>query len=393
MVSWRLVGIGIYAIGLLVAGVYGVVAMTSFQAQVAATNCTDIGLASGTLPSCLPSETIAETGSALMWPLMNLWIHNTKPGHTISDFNTLYPNVAINTVNSGSGVGQLYVEQKLVQLGASSAFLTDQSQSRYPNVLNIAVGVTAVIINYNLPDFPLSVHLNFTAPLLARIYNGTVASWDNPEIKRINPGAIDLLPSQPIKPIHRTDASGDTLHFTEYLSRTDLWWNRNYGTGLTIRWPDFPNAQAIIGNPGIVIECHALPYSISYVSVEALDLATSFHLGAGYVQNYEQNNFLSYSASNIEAGLEPAFSHIPADERVSLTNSRGPNAYPMVSFAYLLVWKNQPNSDLALTLRTFLRYAIFPQYGNSQVVLDQYHFLPLPSSVAQLSLAQVDQIQ
>src|SRR5215467_589710 len=321
MVNWRMIGIGIYAIGLLVAGVYGLVEMTSTpQAQFSSTSCTDAGLAAGALPTCLPSETIAETGSALMYPLINLWIHNTDQGHSVPDFNTLYSNVAINTVNSGSGVGILYAENRQVQLGASSAFLSDSEQGRNPNLLNIAVAVTAVIVNYNLPGFSSNVHLNFTGTVLSEMYNGTISSWDDSRIKEINPGAVNLLPARTVRPVHRSDASGDTLHFTEYLSRSDLWWNKNVGYGLTVSWPNpiGNTADSIIGNPGIVIESGATPYSVSYVSVEALDLAlNTYKLGAGYVYNHD-GKFVSYSAQNIEAGLEPIFAFTPADERISL---------------------------------------------------------------------------
>src|SRR5262249_20095341 len=148
---------------------------------------------------------------------------------------------------------------------------------------------------------PSNVHLNFTGTVLTEMYNGTISSWDDARIKAINPGAVDLLPSETIRPIHRSDASGDTYHFTEYLSRSDLWWNKKVGYGLTVTWPDPPGhtADSIIGNPGIVIECGAMKYSVSYVSVEALDLAlNTYKLGAAYVYNHD-GNFVSYSGENI----------------------------------------------------------------------------------------------
>lgn len=384
MVSWKVAGLGIYAVALLVAAVYGYVAITPSQTQTASLTCFT-GASSGTLPRCLPSETISETGSALMYPLMNLWVRN---------FSQLYPNVPINTANTGSGVGQSYAIGGNVNIGASSAYLSDAQLKQNPKILNIGLAVSAIIVNYNLPGFPLNVHLNFSGPVLAQIYNGTISNWNDPIIRKMNPGAarMNLLPDHAILPIHRSDGSGDTLHFTEYLSRSDYTWYANVGKGISVKWPSFDNAQSIIGNPGIVIECHALQFSISYVAVEALDLATSYNLGSAYLQNLD-GNFVEYSPQNIEAGLNAAFTNTPNDERISLVLSPGENAYPILTYAYALVSSAQKDPNIAGVIRTFLTFSVLPQYGNSPSLLNQFYFLPLPASVRQLSLAQINQIQ
>jgi len=320
-----------------------------------------------------------------MYPLYNLWVQG---------FSGLYPNVPINTANTGSGVGQSYAEQGIVNIGGSSAFLSAAQQNQYPKILNIPLAVSAIIINYNIPNFPLNVHLNFSGPVLAEIYNGTISNWSDPKIQAQNPGAVrqGLLPDHEIYPIHRSDGSGDTLHFTEYLSKSDFWWNKNVGVGLTVSWPNFGDAQSIIGNPGIVIECQAIKFSISYVAVEALDLATNFQLGSAYVQNAAQN-FVAYSPANIQEGLNAFLSNTPADERQSLILAPGTNASPMLTFAYALVSSAEKDPNVAQVIRTFLTYCALPQYGNAQSVLDKYHFLALPPSVLQLTLAQISQIK
>ncbi|HZY46339.1 MAG TPA: phosphate ABC transporter substrate-binding protein PstS [Candidatus Bathyarchaeia archaeon] len=384
MASLRVLLLGIYAVILLMAGVYGYVAtVNSNSANQAASACAIYPRPfSGHLPNCLPSLTISETGSALMYPMFNLWVKN---------FTQLYPNVDINTENTGSGVGQAFVEKQTVQIGGSTAYFTDLQASQWPDILNIPLAVSAAIINYNLPGFPQDVHLNFSARLLVEIYNGTISSWNDPAIKALNPGAVNLLPSHDIYPMHRSDGSGDTYMFTNYLSYNDSWWRLNVGAGLQVAWPNFLNAQSAIGNPGIVIQCGNFPYSISYVALEALDLSIKKGLGFGYVQNRD-GNFVNLSRDNVKTALDALSANTPPDERMSLIMAPGKNAYPIVTYTYAFVWNAQSSPNVAAVVRAFLTYCILKHYGNSPYFLDQYHFLPLPDPIEQLSLQQIAQI-
>lgn len=384
MVSLRAFLLGVYAISLLVAGVYGYVVTANQNAlNQAASLCSITRSSSGQLPSCLPTTTISETGSALMYPMFNLWVRN---------FTQLYSNVEINTENTGSGVGQAFVtKQQVVQIGGSTAYLTDIQEGQYPNILNIPLAVSAAIINYNLPGFPQNVHLNFSARVLVEIYNGTITSWDDPAIKAINPGATNLLPAHEIFPMHRSDGSGDTYMFTNYLSYNDPWWQGNVGSGLQVSWPNFLSAQSAIGNPGIVIQCGNFPYSISYVALEALDLSIQKGLGFGFVQN-KDGNFVNLSSNNVKEALDALSSNTPTDERMSLIMAPGKNAYPIVTYTYALVSNSQSNPNVAAVVRAFLTFCLLKQYGNSPYFLNQYHFLALPDTVTQLSLTQVAQI-
>lgn len=356
--------------------------------------CSHASSGSNPLPDCLPSLTLSETGSALMYPMFQSWVKN---------FTQLYPSVQMNTANTGSGTGISFVEKGLVQIGGSAAYLSDDQQARNPAILNIPLAVTSDLIEYNLfePDgktaFPSSIHLNFTAPLLSMIYNSTVIWWNDTRISSINPGAARLLPSERIWPVQRSDASGDTWMFTQYLTANDPWWASNVGYGLQVTWP-YCNpysckVQSALGNPGIVIETGDIKYSMSYVSVEALDkwVIGTYGLGTGLVQNRD-GNFLAPTSDTVKAAIDALSSQTPADERFSLVNAPGRNSYPIVGYGYALVNKQQITPDFATVLRTFLTYCLLPNYGNSPRFLDVYHFAPLPETIRQLSLTQVSQI-
>lgn len=409
MVSKRAVGLAVYAIALIVAGVYGYVAMTSAQTIDYSSSLCTAPRGGTTLPLCLPSETISETGSALMFPMFQLWAAN---------FSQRYPNFQINTANTGSGTGQSFVERGLAQIGASGAFLTDTQRAQFPNILDIPLAVTADIIEYNIPELSANIQLNFTAPLLTQIYNSTVQYWDDQKILSINPGAVPFLHgcSQKAKPCviwptYRSDAEDDTLYFTQYLSAGDPWWNSTVGSGLQVNWPACnasrsPTGQCVstpqssLGNPGIVIATADRTYAMSYVSVEALDQWVLCHpnrpectwsLGHGLLEN-SKGRFVDATIQTIDASLSALASRTPIDERLPLVNAPGLNAYPLVGYAYALVNKLQATPQFALVLRTFLTFCMLPDYGNSLTSLNVYHFVPLPANVLQLSLNQTSVI-
>lgn len=328
-----------------------------------------------------------------MWPMFQSWANN---------FSQLYPNVQINTANTGSGTGQAFVEKGYAAIGGSSAYLSDDQQAKNPTILNIPLAVTSDLIEYNLflqngTEFPASIHLNFTAPLLSMMYNSTVTYWDDSHITKINPGAVGLLPHSRIWPIVRSDASGDTWMFTQYLSANDAWWNMNVSYGLQPNWPycnpSTCDVQSSLGNPGIVIETGDIKDSISYVSVEALDkwVIGTYHLGTGLVQNRD-GNFVAPTLDNVKASIDALSSQTPANERFSLVNAPGPNSYPIVGYGYALVNSQQITADFAFVLRTFLTYCLLPNYGNAPAFLNTYHFAPLPAAVAKLSMNQIAEI-
>jgi len=341
---------------------------------------TSVGFAG--YPASLPSLTINIEGSSLMYIVFLAWLRN---------FTHYYTDVPINVDAGGSGLGQQDVEHGLVQIGASDAFLFNQTQAEYPWILDIPLAVSAQQINYNIPGLPSSIHLNFSGPVLAGIYNGSIQYWNNPQITAINPGAVNYLPHQLITPIHRADSSGDTFIFTSYLSKTDPWWANNIGSNLIVNWPQLPQAIAAQGNSGMELNCEGYNYSIAYVGISYLDSTQELHLGYGYLEN-AAGNFVNISASNIQSDLSAFTSQVPASERISMIDGPGANSYPIVNFEYALVSKNQTNANLVLDLTTFLKWAADPNNGNSYYYLHFANFQPLPASVYQLTLNQINEI-
>ncbi len=333
-------------------------------------------------PSTLPSLTINVEGSSLMYIVFLAWLRN---------FTHFYNNVPINVDGGGSGLGQQDIERSLVQIGTSDAFLFNQTQQQYPWILDIPLAVSAQQVNYNVPGIPSTMHLNFSGPVLAGIYNGSIPYWDDPAIKAINPAAASLLPHHSITTIHRADGSGDTYIFTSYLSKSDPWWSNKIGYGLTVNWTPLSSSIAASGNSGMELNCQQYNYSIAYIGISYLASAVALHLGYGYLQNAAVN-FVNISASNIQADLNAFTSQVPADERISMIYGPGANSYPIVNFEYALVSKNQTNSNLSEDLHTFLKWSADPTNGNSPYYLKFANFQPLPASVYQLTLNQINQI-
>ncbi|MHB2037209.1 MAG: phosphate ABC transporter substrate-binding protein PstS [Nitrososphaerales archaeon] len=337
------------------------------------------------LTSTLPSETVLETGSSLLYPLFNIWAPALK---------TAYPSVQFTPASTGSGTGQSSAEKGTVQIGASDAYLTNTQAAQYPYILNIPLAISAQQINYNLPMIPANDHLNFSGPVLAGIYNGSITTWNNPAITALqSPSVAALLPSNTIIPIHRSDGSGDTFIFTSYLSFSTPSWASGPGYGTTVNWPSVPSATAANGNGGMVTASEGAEYSIAYIGVSFLHSALTqpTPLGYAYLKN-EAGNYVNISQTNILSAAGALAPQTPANERISLVFAPGANSYPIINYEYAMVNTTQSVPGMALTLRTFLDWMVAPQYGNSPSFLNQVNFIPLPTNALQLSLAQINEI-
>ena len=332
----------------------------------------------------MPSLTVLEAGSSLVYPVFELW----APA-----FHTMYPSIQVNTAAGGSGSGQAGAEKGTLQLGASDAYLTDAQMAAYPYILNIPLAISAQQVNYNIPGLPASIHLNLTGSVLADIYSGTIQYWDNSAITSINPGATQYLQHKAIIPIHRSDGSGDTFLFTSYLSSTSQSWNSTVGFATSVNWPSNPAAQGANGNTGMVTAVETNPWSLAYIGVSYLNstLHQPTPLGYAYLQN-RAGNFVNISIANIQAAAAAMVPQTPADERISMIYAPGANSYPIINYEYVMVAQNQTAPGMALTLRTLLTWVIDSNHGNSPQFLDAVSFIPLPASTVQLTLAQIAKI-
>ena len=302
-----------------------------------------------------------------------------------------YTSVHINTAGTGSGTGIAQAAAGTVQIGASDAYLVPSQQSQYPNLLNIPLAISAQQIWYNIPGIPSTLHLNFSGPILAGIYNGSITQWNDPQITAINPGAAAYLTANTIIPIHRSDGSGDTFIFSQYLSKTTASWNSSVGFGTTVSWPSVPSAQAALGNGGMVQACQQNQYSIAYIGVSFKTSAQIAGLGYAFLKN-QAGNYVDATQANIAAAANQYASSTPANEAISLIFAPGADSYPIINYEYAIVSKTQSSATVALAVRGFLTWCLLPQYGNAGIFLNQVGFVPLPASIVTLSQSQIAQI-
>ena len=337
---------------------------------------------SSTLASSLPSESIAETGSTLLYPLFQDWVPN---------FTKTYNSVQISTAGTGSGTGISDAAAGSVQIGASDAYLLPTQMTQYPNLLNIPLAISAQQIWYNIPGVPSTMHLNFTGEVLAAIYNGTITNWNNAYIKAINPGAASVLPNHVIIPIRRQDGSGDTFIFTTYLSDSSSSWNSSVGFATTVSWPSVAGELSAIGNGGMVTASQQNQYSVAYIGISFMSQALGDNLGYAFLGN-KAGNFVNATQSNISAAASQLTANTPSNEAISLVCASGANSYPIINYEYAIVAKTQSSANVAQVVATFLTWCLLPQYGNSYSYLNKVGFIQLPAATVALSEAQIAQI-
>lgn len=337
-------------------------------------------LALATMGQAFAAARLLETGSTLLYPLMNLWVQDYQRSH----------DVQITTQGTGSGTGISQAIAGVAQIGASDAYMSDSQMHQSP-MLNIPLAISAQQVNYNIPGLN-NVHLNLSGPVLAGIYAGRIAYWDDRAIKAMNPHVASRLPHQPIVPIHRADGSGDTFLFTQYLSKSTSWWNSGPGYGTTISWPNVASAVGATGNPGMVQTCKATPYSVAYIGVSFLNQTNDAHLGYAALQNRD-GHFVLPDAETIGAAAHALENSTPGDERLSLISAPGANSYPIINYEYAIVNPHQPDRETAAALRAFLTWAISSSGGQQARFLDAVHFLPLPARLVSESRGQINRIQ
>jgi phosphate transport system substrate-binding protein len=325
----------------------------------------------------LAATDLLETGSTLLYPLMNLWVAAYQQAHS---------DVQITTQGTGSGTGISQAIAGVAQIGASDAYMAD-AQIKSSPMLNIPLAISAQQINYNIPGLN-NTHLNLSGPVLAGIYSGTIQFWDDSKIKDINKNA--KLPHMQIVPIHRAEGSGDTFIFTQYLSKSTPSWASGPAFGTTISWPSVGSAVGATGNPGMVQTCQNTPGSIAYIGVSFLSQTNKAGLGYAALQN-QAGKFVLPTEENIAAAAAATDKSTPADERISLIFGTGENSYPIINYEYAIVNPKQGDPGKAAELKKFLDWAL--SEGQSSKYLSAVHFLPLPAGVQKMSRQQVSKIQ
>ncbi len=322
---------------------------------------------------------LAESGSTLLYPLFSTWV---------ADYTKTHSGIRITSESTGSEAGIKKVLSGEAQIGTSDAFMSDAEIKQNPQIINVALCISAQMVNYNLPGLN-SETLKLDGPVLAAIYSGKIRDWDAPQIVALNPGV--KLPHHDIIPIHRKDGSGDTFMFTQFLSFSDPVWADNSGYGTTITWPNVPGSLEATGNVGMVQTSQKTEYSLAYIGVSyGADIATA-GLGTASLKN-ESDNFVVPTKEAVEAAAAGLGTRTPPDERLSIVLAPGADAYPLVSYEYAIVSTKQADPATAAAIRKFLLWTIVPSETNESY-LDNVHFIPLPPHIWELSQAQIQTIK
>lgn len=324
--------------------------------------------------------TLAETGSTLILPLFQAWI---------AVYAKVAPDTHLTSAGTGSGAGIAQAIAGRVQIGASDAYMSDQEAMANPHILNIPLAISGLTVDYNLPELR-DTQLKLNGPVLAGIYSGTIAEWDDAPIAALNPGV--MLPHHAIIPIRRGDASGDSFVFTQFLSFSTPDWENRIGYGTTVRWPSVSGELTASSNTEMVQSCVRTAYSIAYIGASFTADIAKAGFGTAMLQN-EDGKFVLPTAAAITAAAASLSPRTPADERLTLAFAPGAESYPLINYEYAVVSNRQPNAQIAQTLREFLLWCITPGSGSAASFLDPVHFIALPTAIRAKSELQITAIE
>jgi phosphate transport system substrate-binding protein len=341
---------------------------------------TSAASASAKLPSSgvetPPGGTVTETGSTLMYPLFNLWA---------GGYNQKYSSTTIQTAGTGSGTGISSAENGTIDIGASDAYLSPSVSSANPDLKNIPTAISAQLVAYNVTG--VTSHLKLSGKLISEIYQGQVTNWNASQIASANPGVT--LPNLPIVTLHRSDSSGDTFIFTQYLSKADpSGWGTKVAFNTTVPWPAAPGALGETGNSGMVSGCKATPGCIAYIGISYLTQTLQAGLGYAALGN-AKGQYVVPTQASIAAEAAGFVKKTPANGTISLIYGSVNDGYPIVNYEYAIVSTHQSSSSAAKNIRSVLEWAVNSKYGNNTSYLSQVNFQPLPSKVVAQSVKQI----
>jgi phosphate transport system substrate-binding protein len=325
------------------------------------------------LVACLGSA-VAETdlngaGATFPNPIYQKWF---------SEYHNAHPDVKINYQPIGSGGGITQLQSGTVDFGASDGPMNDDQLAKTPfQVLHIPTVLGAVVLTYNIPG--LTAELKFTGDVLADIYLGKIKKWNDPRLLKANPGI--KLPDTEIIVVHRSDGSGTTYIFTDYLSKVSPDWANGPKKGTSINWPVGLGGKGSDGVAGTVKQTEG---SIGYVE---LIYALSNNMSFGSVQN-ASGNFVKASLASTTAAAA-SVKDMPNDFRVSITNAPGKDSYPISSFTWLLVPVEWKDASKEKTLVEFLNWMV----GEGQAMTTSLSYAPLPKSVVTKVKARLKEIK
>lgn len=316
------------------------------------------------------SETVELSGAGATFPLP---FYNVVFEQYASKSDN---QVAYGGIGSGGGIRNL--RDKIVDFAGSDAFLSDKEMAEMAPVVHVPTCMGAVVVAYNLDGVK---DLKLSGDVIADIFSGKIRMWNDERLVALNPGV--KLPSEAIIPVYRSDGSGTTFVFTDYLTKVSPMWASEYGAGKSV---NFPLGQAAKGNPGVAGVIKQTKNSIGYVGSE---YAFAQKIPYASVEN-QRGEFVLPTSAAISAA---ASGEIPADTRCSITNSDAAGAYPISTFTWMIIYKEQNYSDRtkeqAEATLDLLKYILSDEAQN---IASGVHYAPLPAKVKEISMKNLKSV-
>ena len=309
-------------------------------------------------------------GATFPYPIYSKWF---------DEYNKQHANVQINYQSVGSGAGIRQVSNQTVFFGATDGPMTNEQLQAAPGkILHFPTVLGAVVPVYNIPN--VRAELKFSGPVLADIFLGKITKWNDPAIVKLNAGVS--LPATDITVVHRSDGSGTTYIWADYLAKVSPEWKTKVGVGTSPNWPAGVGGKGNEGVSGLVTQ---QPGSIGYVE---LIYALQSKISYGTVQNMA-GEFVKASVPSVTAAAAVAAPQMPADFRVSITNAPGKGVYPISSFTWLLLYESPKDKTQGKTMVEFMKWAL----ADGQKYCADLGYAPLPDSVVKLELAALAKIK
>jgi phosphate transport system substrate-binding protein len=333
-----------------------------------------LALAGAALLSALPAMAqkvqINGAGATFPYPIYSKWF---------SDYNKLHPDVEINYQSIGSGGGIRQLTNNTVFFGASDGPMTnEQIQAAPGRILHLPTVLGGVVPVYNIPGVP--AELKFTGKVIADIVLGKITKWNDPAIQALNPGVH--LPGMDVTVCHRSDGSGTTYIFVDYLSKVSPEFKQKVGVATSVNWPVGVGGK---GNEGVAGLVKQTPGAFGYVE---LIYAIQNKIGYGAVQNMA-GEFLRASLESVSASAAAAARQMPADFRVSITNAPGKGVYPISSFTWMLFYEAPKDKQRARLMVDFMKWAL----TDGQKDAAPLGYAPIPPDVVKLELDALKRIK
>ncbi len=311
--------------------------------------------------------TMNGAGATFPYPIYSKWF---------DEYAKVDPSVRFNYQSIGSGGGQKQISAQTVDFGASDGPMSDDNLSKAPGkILHIPTVAGADVVAYNLPGDP---RLKLDGDAIAAIFLGTVTKWNDPKITALNPGIT--LPDQEIVVVHRSDGSGTTYIWTDYLSKVSPEWKTKVGTNTAVNWPVGLGGK---GNEGVAGQIKQTPGALGYVE---LIYAKQNKISFADIKN-SAGEFVSPTLESITAAISTA--QIPDDFRFSMTNPPGKDSYPIAGTTWLLVYQEQKDAAKGKKMVEFLKWAL----TKGESMARDLDYAPLPTELRDRVLKKVDQIK